>query len=114
MYKQHKYSFWDNVAGTSKDFTDGTFYRFNNKIYTSIDDIFKAYYKTTIDVKWYSEAERHLIQRNSVYQLNIKNVFNVGADVLNGEPININPMYYLNVEVSVNPWVLNAIDVDLK
>ena len=164
MYLEYTITLKD-VAGTSKDFTDGTFYRFNNKIYTSIDDIFKAnenqsnpfgnitkealleelkisdgkttateaelsqfrtdhaieifvagkaYYKTTIDDKWYSEAERHLIQRNSVYQLNIKNVFNVGADVPNGEPININPMYYLNVEVSVNPWVLNAIDVDLK
>ena len=74
----------------------------------------KAYYKTTIDDKFLSYTGRHLIQRNSVYQLNIKNVFNVGADVPNGDPITVDPMYYLTVEVTVNPWVLNTIDVDLK
>ena len=165
MYLEYTINLND-AAGAHKDFTDGTFYRFNNKIYTSIEDIFtafgdqtspfgaavtketllaelkivdgkatateaelskfrsdhaieifvagKAYYKTTIDDKYLTVTGRHLIQRNSVYQLNIKNVFNVGADVPNGEPFTVNPMYYLNVEVSVNPWILNTIDVDLK
>ena len=165
MYLEYTINLKD-VASAHKDFTDGTFYRFANKIYTSIEDIFnaygentypfgatitkdvllaelkivngkttateaelsafrtnhnieifvggKAYYKTTIDDKFLSYTGRHLIQRNSVYQLNIKNVFNVGADVPNGDPITVDPMYYLNVEVTVNPWVLNTIDVDLK
>lgn len=151
-------------ANATKDFTDGTFYRFNNKLYTSIEDILKAYkgsnpfgetnkaellkelkivdgkttateielgkfrsdysieifvggkayYKTTIDDQWYHEYGHHIIQRNSVYQLNVKNVFNIGADVPNGEPDTINPMYYLNVQVTVNPWVLNTQDVEFK
>ena len=164
MYLEYTINLKD-VAGTHKDFTDGTFYRFANKIYTSIEDILKAYenqsnpfgtdtkdgllaelkivdgkttateaelakfrtdhaieifvggkayYKTTIDDKFLSYTGRHLIQRNSVYQLNIKNVYNVGADVPNGDPTTVDPMYYLNVEVTVNPWVLNTIDVDLK
>lgn len=164
MYLEYTINLKD-VAGTHKDFTDGTFYRFANKIYTSIEDILKAYenqsnpfgtdtkdvllaelkivdgkttateaelakfrtdhaieifvggkayYKTTIDDKFLSYTGCHLIQRNSVYQLNIKNVYNVGDDVPNGDPTTVDPMYYLNVEVTVNPWVLNTIDVDLK
>ena len=164
MYLEYTITLKD-VAGTTKDFTDGTFYRFDNKIYTSIEDIMKAYenqsspfntatkeellaelkivdgkttateaelskfrtdhsieifvggkayYKTTIDDQWYKEEGHHLIQRNSVYQLNVKNVFSIGADVPNGEPETVNPMYYLNVQVTVNPWVLNTIDVELK
>lgn len=165
MYLEYTINLKD-VANAHKDFTDGTFYRFANVIYTSIEDIFKAYekqsnpfgatvtkdalltelkivdgkttatedelstfrtnhaievfvggkayYKTTIDDKFLTYTGRHLIQRNSVYQLNVKNVFNVGADVPNGDPISIDPMYYMNVEVTVNPWVLNTIDVDLK
>lgn len=53
------------------------------------------------------------IQRNTVYQLNVKNIFNVGADVPNGVPDENKPMYYLDVEVSVNPWVLCTQDVNL-
>lgn len=164
MYLEYRINLKD-VAGTSKDFTDGTFYRFDNKIYTSIEDIMKAYenqgnpfgastkeellnelkivdgkttateielsqfrtnhyieifiagkayYKTTIDDQWHKEDGRHIIQRNSVYQLNVKNVFSIGSDVPNGEPDTVNPMYYLNVQVTVNPWVLNTQNVDLK
>lgn len=172
MYIEYTINLKD-VAGTHKDFTDGTFYRFANKIYTSIEDIYKAYenqsdpfgasatattqeehiaelkaelkivdgkttateaelakfredhtieifvggkayYKTTIDDKFLSYTGHHLIQRNSVYQLNVKNVFNVGADVPNGDPITVDPMYYMTVEVSVNPWVLNTQDVNLQ
>lgn len=53
------------------------------------------------------------IQRNSIYLLNVKNIFNVGAQVPNGGPDD-RTLYYLDVEVSVNPWVLNSYDVDLK
>ena len=38
----------------------------------------------------------------------------VGADVPNGDPVDNKPMYYLDVEVSVNPWVLSTQDVELK
>lgn len=53
------------------------------------------------------------IQRNSIYLLNVKNIFNVGAQVPNGGPDD-RTLYYLDVEVSVNPWVLNSYDVDLQ
>lgn len=53
------------------------------------------------------------IQRNSIYMLNVKNIFNVGAQVPNGGPDD-RTLYYLDVEVSVNPWVLNSYDVDLQ
>ena len=53
------------------------------------------------------------IQRNSIYLLNVKNIFNVGAQVPNGGPDD-RTLYYLDVEVSVNPWVLNEQSVDFK
>lgn len=150
------------------DCTDGTFYRYNGKIYRSIAAIYAAYkdqpilfggksaadllgelkIKTegettvtktigateeelkafrqayTIEVfregkTYYSQVitdnwlKTNTIQRNTVYQLNVKNIYNVGADVPNGEPDENKPMYYLDVEVSVNPWVLNSQNVNL-
>ena len=53
------------------------------------------------------------IQRNTVYRLKVKNIYNLGADVPNGKPDENKPMYYLDVEVSVNPWVLSTQDVNL-
>ena len=70
----------------------------------------KTYYSQVIIDKWLTT---NTIQRNTVYQLNVKNIFNVGADVPNGEPDDNKPMYYLDVEVSVNPWVLSTQDVNL-
>ena len=70
----------------------------------------KTYYSQVITDKW---LETNTIQRNTVYQLNVKNIYNVGADVPNGEPDENKPMYYLDVEVSVNPWVLSTQDVNL-
>lgn len=70
----------------------------------------KTYYSQVITDKW---LETYTIQRNTVYQLNVKNIYNVGADVPNGEPDENKPMYYLDVEVSVNPWVLSTQDVNL-
>lgn len=70
----------------------------------------KTYYSQVIIDKW---LNAETIQRNTVYQLKVKNIFNVGADVPNGKPDENKPMYYLDVEVSVNPWVLNSQDVSL-
>lgn len=162
MYFEYKVTLKDE-EGKHRDFPkdDGTFYRYNNIIYTSFEDIFaayndvqglfknktadalkkeveeakkatdseaeldklrqkynieifnqgKTYYKMAINDKFigYDNA----IQRNTVYQLNVKNIFNVGAQVPNGTP-DKDGLFYLDVEVSVNPWVLNSYDVDLQ
>ena len=71
----------------------------------------KTYYVQKIKDQ-YLTAE-NTIQRNSIYLLNVKNIFNVGAQVPNGGPDD-RTLYYLEVEVSVNPWVLNSYDVDLQ
>lgn len=71
----------------------------------------KTYYVQKIKDQYLS-AE-NTIQRNSIYLLNVKNIFNVGAQVPNGGPDD-RTLYYLDVEVSVNPWVLNEQSVDLK
>lgn len=160
MYFEYKVTLKDK-ADTHKDFPDGTFYRYNNVIYTSFEDIFAAYNdvkglfenkkadvlkKEVEDAKGATDSEAELdklrqkynieifnqgktyykmaikdkfigydnaIQRNTVYQLNVKNIFNVGAQVPNGTP-DKDGLFYLDVEVSVNPWVLNSYDVDLK
>lgn len=162
MYFEYKVTLKDE-EGKHRDFPkdDGTFYRYNNIIYTSFEDIFaayndvqglfenktadalkkeveeakkatdseaeldklrqkynieifnqgKTYYKMAIKDKFISYD--NAIQRNTVYQLNVKNVFNVGAQVPNGTP-DKEGLFYLDVEVSVNPWVLNSYDVDLQ
>ena len=146
---------------------DGTFYRYNNVIYKSFADIYKAYNDveglfggktkeemtklveaakaapTTTDTKtveekldefrktykievfncgktYYKQAIKdqyigyeNAIQRNSIYRLTVNNIFNVGAQVPNGEP-DKNGLFYLDVTVAVNPWVLNSYGVDLK
>lgn len=160
MYFEYKVTLKDK-AGTHKDFSDGTFYRYNNIIYTSFEDIFTAYNdvkglfndqkadalkKEVDDAKKATDSEAELdklrqkynieifnqgktyykmaikdkfigydnaIQRNTVYQLNVKNIFNVGAQVPNGTP-DKEGLFYLDVEVSVNPWVLNTQNVDLQ
>lgn len=70
----------------------------------------KTYYSQVIIDKW---LNANTIQRNTVYQLNVKKIYNLGADVPNGKPDENKPMYYLDVEVSVNPWVLSTQDVNL-
>ena len=70
----------------------------------------KTYYSQVIIDKWLGT---NTIQRNTVYQLNVKKIYNLGADVPNGKPDENKPMYYLDVEVSVNPWVLSTQDVNL-
>lgn len=71
----------------------------------------KTYYKQAI--KDNNIGYDYAIQRNTVYQLNVKNIYNLGADVPNSKK-DQKPLYYLDVEVSVNPWVLNTQDVYLK
>lgn len=71
----------------------------------------KTYYVQKIKDQYL--GVENTIQRNSIYLLNVKNIFNVGAQVPNGGPDD-RTLYYLDVEVSVNPWVLNSYDVDLK
>lgn len=152
---------------TNADFTDGTFYRYNNVIYKSFADIYKAYHdvnglfggktaeqmkaeviaakaaptaegEPTVESKldnfrkayqievfncgktYYKKAIKdqyltyeNAIQRNSIYRLTVNNIFNVGAQVPNGTP-DKEGLFYLDVTVSVNPWVLNEQSVDLK
>lgn len=69
----------------------------------------KTYYKHVIKDKHIAG----IIQRNSIYRLKVNNIFNVGAQVPNGEPTE-NEFYYLNVTVTVNPWVLNEDNVNLQ
>lgn len=69
----------------------------------------KTYYKQVITDK---QLGKDVIQRNTIYRLNVNKIFNVGAQVPNGE-IDKNGLFYLDVTVTVNPWVLNTQDVSL-
>ena len=158
MYFEYKVTLKDM---TNADFKDGdtnagTFYRYNNVIYTSFDQIIEDYkdvpnffegknastmkaelveaidndkklseFREKYDIEVFKGGKTYykhvikdnhingIIQRNSIYRLNINNIFNVGAQVPNGEPTE-NEFYYLNVTVTVNPWVLNTEDVNLQ
>ena len=157
MYFEYKVTLKDMTNADFKDGVNaGTFYRYNNVIYTSFDQIFEDYkgvaglfdgkdkvaMKTELDnainddTKLADFREKYnievfkggktyykhvikdnhingIIQRNSIYRLNINNIFNVGAQVPNGEPTE-NDYYYINVTVTVNPWVLNEDNVNLQ
>ena len=157
MYFEYKVTLKDMANADFKDGANaGTFYRYNNVIYTSFDQIIKDYkdvpnffggkdaktMKTELDNAINDDTElsnfrqkynievfkggktyyKHvikdnhingIIQRNSIYRLNINNIFNVGAQVPNGEPTE-NAYYYLDVTVTVNPWVLNTENVNLQ
>lgn len=71
----------------------------------------KTYYVQKIKDQYL--GVENTIQRNSIYLLNVKNIFNVGAQVPNGGPDD-RTVFYLDVEVSVNPWVLNEQSVDFN
>lgn len=164
MYFEYKVTLKNEKFEGDADFKDdatnaGTFYRYNNVIYTSFDQIFKDYtgvadlfakgmtadkmkdelkkvinddtklseFRKTYNIEvfkggktYYKQVikDNHIgyanaIQRNSIYRLTVNNIFNVGAQVPNGEPTE-NDFYYINVTVTVNPWVLNNQDVDLQ
>ena len=75
----------------------------------------KTYYKQVIQdqyLKVDKELIPNVIQRNSIYQLTVNNIFNIGAQVPNGK-IDENALFYLDVTVSVNPWVLNSQSINL-
>lgn len=166
MYFEYKVTLNEDLAKEGvADFTDGTFYRYNNKIYTSFEQIYNAYaevaglfegksadqMKTALTVAkteptadseksvetklsefraqygievfnkgltYYKQVitdkqlGKDVIQRNTIYRLNVNKIFNVGAQVPNGE-IDKNGLFYLDVTVTVNPWVLNTQDVSL-
>ncbi len=179
MYFEYKVTLKDYDGA---DYSDGTFYRFNNVIYTSISDLKEkntdvsgltdltkeliqsalnastgtpytckslkgadgtakvtndpeealsdirktfdieifvkglCYYRQTLkDNKYvtYNSKCAYATQRNTIYDLTVKNIFNVGADVPNGAPTETQ-LYYMDVNVTVNPWVHNTQNVDLK
>ena len=171
MYFEYKVTLdanqFKNAAGEllPADFADGTFYRYNNVIYTSFDQILKAYadveglfegktakalkdeltearkapaaeteksvetklseFRDKYDIEVFNEGktyykqvikdnqlDKNVIQRNTIYRLQVNKIFNVGAQVPNGE-IDKNGLFYLDVTVTVNPWVLNTQDVEL-
>lgn len=73
-----------------------------------------TYYRQNIVDKNLLTTGLSLIQRNTIYKLTVNNVFNIGAQVPNGEDeIDKKSLFYLNVTVSVNPWVLNTQGVQL-
>ena len=156
MYFQYHVTLKTSEFEGKADFDDGTFYRYNNVIYTSFAQIYKAYadvaglfdgktaeeMKTAAKTASATEADlaafrekyqievfkggltyykqvitdkqlgKNVIQRNTIYRLNVSKIFNVGAQVPNGE-IDKNGLFYLDVTVTVNPWVLNTQDVTL-
>ena len=156
MYFQYHVTLKTSEFEGKADFDDGTFYRYNNVIYTSFEQIYKAYadvaglfggktaeqMKTAAITASATEADlaafrekyqievfkggmtyykqvitdnqlgKDVIQRNTIYRLQVNKIFNVGAQVPNGE-IDKNGLFYLDVTVTVNPWVLNTQDVTL-
>ena len=158
-------------AATNADFADGTFYRYDKKLYTRIADIFKdaekglvsnpftesgettaadvvasikdasgnlisdegglnefrnknkievfragsMYYYYPIQDNKYKTATTFSVLRNSIYQLNVTKISEVGKDIPNGPTPDVNnPNYYMTVEVTINPWILNTKDIELK
>ena len=166
------------TAMNASDFQDGTFYRYDGRLYTSIKAIFDdaatgaisnpftetssitpanvvamitkdgklttdeetlakfredykievyrqgvMYYRWAISDNAYKPfvasdpTHTYSVLRNSIYRLNVTKVSEIGKDVPNGpepdDPIK-NPNFYMNVTVSINPWVLNAQPIELK
>lgn len=165
MYFEYKVTLDGTKFEGTADFTDGTFYRYNNVIYTSFAQILKAYkdvaglfegksatdlqkelkeaktaptaenkksvetklseFRAKYGIEVFNEGKtyykqvitdnqlsKNVIQRNTIYRLQVNKIFNVGAQVPNGE-IDKNGLFYLDVTVTVNPWVLNVQNVEL-
>lgn len=167
------------TANNASDFKDGTFYRYDGRLYTSIKAIYddaatgaisnpftetssitpadvvakitgtdgklitdeaklakfredykiEVYRQGTMYYRWAisdnaykpfvasETTHTYSVLRNSIYRLNVTKVSEIGKDVPNGpepdDPIK-NPNFYMNVTVSINPWVLNAQPIELK
>lgn len=163
------------TAKAAADFNDGTFYRYDGRLYTSIQAIFDdaatgaivnpfnlltvnqvlakikdastgklieegdalakfrqdykievyregvMYYRWAISDNAYKPfiasetTHTYSVLRNSIYRLTVKKISEIGKDVPNGpEPDDKNPNYYMDVTVNINPWVLNAQEIELK
>ena len=169
MYFEYKVTLNDDLTKAEvADFTDGTFYRYNNMIFSSFKQIFEKYndvtdifgtgktadvmkgelktildmapgtaretaletFRNTYDIEVFDKgmtyyqkeivdknilaAGKSLIQRNTIYKVNVDKIFNIGVQVPNGEDeIEKKSLFYLSVTVSVNPWVLNTQNVEL-
>lgn len=73
-----------------------------------------TYYQQEIVDKNILAEGKSLIQRNTIYKVNVDKIFNIGVQVPNGEDeIEKKSLFYLSVTVSVNPWVLNTQNVSL-
>jgi len=168
------------TANNASDFKDNTFYRYDGRLYTSIQAIFNdaatgaisnpftetnsitatdvvnkikdattgkltedeaklakfrkdykievyrqgvMYYRWAISDNAYKPfvasepTHTYSVLRNSIYRLKVTKVSEIGKDVPNGpepdDPVK-NPNFYMNVTVSINPWVLNAQPIELK
>lgn len=178
VYFQVKANLTD-AAKTTADFKDGTFYRYDGRLYTSIQAIYNdaatgaisnpftetssitpadvvakisdadgklttdeaklaqfrqdykievyrqgvMYYRWAISDNAYKPfiasetTHTYSVLRNSIYRLKVTKVSEIGKDVPNGpepdDPVK-NPNFYMNVTVSINPWVLNAQPIELK
>lgn len=163
----------------ASDFQDGTFYRYDGRLYTTIQAIYNdaatgaisnpftetgeitpaavvakitgadgklttdedvlakfrkdykievyrqgtMYYRWAISDNAYKPfiasetTHTYSVLRNSIYRLTVTKVSEIGKDVPNGpepdDPVK-NPNFYMNVSVSINPWVLNAQPIELK
>lgn len=155
-----------------KDFEDGTFYRYDGKIYTSLQQIYNdptveypfvnadtgvkvepaeaikeikdengklkdentlaafrlkynidvyeqglMYYRVALDDQSlkFEDTGFYSILRNSIYKLNVENVYDLGRDVPNGPtPDDKKPNYYMQCTVTVNQWVVSEQPVELK
>lgn len=75
-----------------------------------------AYYKQTIKDQYNTVENTGLysILRNSVYKLTVNNIWDLGKDVPNGPEPTDDYYYWMDVTVTVNPWVLNEQNVDLQ
>ncbi len=164
-----------DAAKTDADFADGTFYRYDNRLYTKISDILadadvaypfikvnddkstttltpeevvkmikddttnkliaegtdlanfrqkynievyregNMYYRYAIEDNYYTRTDYYSVLRNSIYRVTVNAIYDLGKDVPNGPtPQDVTPNYYMNVKVSINPWVLNTITTTLK
>ena len=167
------------TANDASDFKDGTFYRYDGRLYTSIQAIYNdaatgaisnpftetssitpadvvakisdtdgklttdeaklAQFRETYKIEVYRQGvmyyrwaisdnaykpfvasettHTYSVLRNSIYRLKVTKVSEIGKDVPNGpepdDPVK-NPNFYMNVTVSINPWVLNAQPIELK
>lgn len=169
MYFEYKVTLNDELTKDEvADFPDGTFYRYNNIIFSSFNQIFEQYndvtdifgtgktadvmrgelktildmpagteretalknFRETYDIEVFDKgmtyyqkeivdknilaAGKSLIQRNTIYKVNVDKIFNIGVQVPNDEDeIDKKSLFYLSVTVSVNPWVLNTQNVEL-